>query len=85
MQVRFPYGDEAWRRQVEQLLMQLCVDRDRLMQTTPQIPDPEAGIAFNGPLAPAAFAFRGGGGPPGSGSTPVSGHFAASGTANTGS
>lgn len=70
---RFPYENEAWRNYVEQLLRGLCTDRDRLMQVTPQIPDPEAGTPYTGPLSPVAFEFRGGGGPPGSGSAPLSG------------
>lgn len=73
MLYRFAYGNEAWRNQVEQMLRELCTDRDRLMQNTPQIADPEAGTAFTGPLSPVAYNFRGGGGDPGSGSTPLSG------------
>lgn len=55
MQQRFPRDEELWRRQVEQLLMGLAVDRDRLWKMTPQIPDPEAGVAFSGPLSPYHF------------------------------
>lgn len=76
MQQRFPRDEELWRRQVEQLLMGLVVDRDRIWKMTPQIPDPEAGAAFTGPLAPYHFVGPGRFGASGS---PLSGSRAQSG------
>jgi len=71
MQNRFPRNEDAWFAMVEQLLMQHDVDVSRLQKTTPQIPDPEAGTAFTGPIAPTAFQFGGSG--QGSSGTEVSG------------
>ena len=77
MQNRFPRDEEAWFAFVEQLLMQHEVDVARLQKTTPQIPDPEAGTAFTGPIAPVPFQFQGltdgGSGSPTSGTGPLSG------------
>lgn len=55
MQQRFPLHDEFWRRQVEAMILGLEHDVQSLQQTTPQIPDPEAGMAFTGPLSPVVF------------------------------
>lgn len=57
MQQRFPKHDEFWRRQVEALILGLEHDVQTIQQTMPQIPDPEAGVAFTGPLSPVEFNF----------------------------
>ena len=71
MQQRFPYHDEAWRRQVEALILGLEHDVQSIQKTMPQIPDPEAGTAFTGPISPTAFQFGGSG--QGSSGSPTSG------------
>jgi hypothetical protein len=57
MQYRFPYHDEAWRRQVEALILGLEHDVQSIQKTMPMTPDPEAGVAFTGPLSPKEFNF----------------------------
>jgi hypothetical protein len=75
MQMRFPRHEEQWFAHVEALLMQFGVDIARLQKTSPQTPDPEAGVAFTGPITPTTFTFQGGtdggSGSPTSGTGPV--------------
>lgn len=84
MQMRFPRTDEAWMNHVEQVLMQLVVDRDRLMKVSPQTPDPEAGIAMTGPIVPDTFRFGDQGTEFLSGTQVESGTFAGTASAGTG-
>ncbi len=53
----FPPHMEDWKRQVEALILGLEHDVTSLQQTMPQIPDPEAGMAFTGPTNPVEFNF----------------------------
>lgn len=46
-----------FRRRVEQLLLEHDVDIKRLWKTLPQIPDPEMGLPFAGPLDPVPFCY----------------------------
>lgn len=55
--MRFAREPEHWMAQIEQLVQQLSVDRDRLMKFVPQIPDGEVGNAFSGPVDPVNFTF----------------------------
>lgn len=57
MQQRFPRHMEHWMRQVEALIVGLEHDVQSIQKTMPQIPDPEAGHAFTGPLNPVPFNF----------------------------
>lgn len=82
MQPRPPKEPVAWSRWVEQMLTQFDVDIKRLQITSPQVPDPEAGVGFTGPLDPRSFNTASQGatsGSPASGTRPASGP-AASGT-----
>lgn len=57
MQQRFPAHMEQWKRQVEALILELEHDVQSLQKIVPQIPDPEAGNAFTGPLEPQPYVF----------------------------
>lgn len=54
-QLRFPTERVEWVNFVERLLSELRVDYSRLWQVLPQLPDPEAGIPYTGPLSPAPY------------------------------
>ena len=57
MPLRFPDnpGSLEWFRRAEQLAEQHHVDIHRLWQVVPQVPDPQTGIAFTGPVSPTRF------------------------------
>ena len=57
MPLKFPPpGTAAWFRHAEQFAGQHHVDIQRLWQVVPQVPDPQAGIPFMGPLSPTRVA-----------------------------
>lgn len=58
MPLRFPEnpGSLEWFRRAEQLAEQHHVDIQRLWQVIPQVPDPQGGVPFMGPISPTIFA-----------------------------
>lgn len=76
MQTRFPSGDAAWRERVTRMILDTDVQIKRLWMQLPQIPDPEMGLPFTGPLSPVSFQYppfdrSGGTGGTNTGGTPV--------------
>lgn len=57
MPLNFPpaFGSPEWFRHAEQMAEQHHVDIQRLWQHIPQVPEPQAGTPFTGPLSPTTF------------------------------
>ena len=70
MSNRFPVEYEAWKNDVARRLVALRGSVDDIWRGLPQIPDPEIGVPFTGPLSPVPFVFPEG---PGTGGTNTGG------------